>query len=728
VNIRQKNYPGCAQLLHRPRRSAAALCAMLGLLVLAAPAHALKLCTFEADNGQGVERRIGVVTPGGRILDMNRAYALVLAERDRNRTAPDVANDVVPPDMIAWLERGDPARKAIDEALAYLGKRAEDQGLRNARGQRLVYAREEIRLLAPIPQPVSFRDAGGFLGHVRKVTAKSDDPRAKLTLDMLEVSPLFITYAPTSFRGTDVDVLWPNYSDVLDYEIEIAAVIGRKGINIPESEAKAYIAGYTVYNDVSARDFQIVEMTAPFGAGKGKNWDGGNLIGPYLVTADEFEPEQSHAMIVRINGAEISRASTTEMTNKFPKIVSFLSQEQTLYPGEMVGSATPEGGSGMEQARLLDQGDVLELEIEGIGVLRNRFMKSPTAVPKPFPSALATLLPGQLNTLPPRPMKVVEVAPRVYAGIQVAPGTVAFSNMFYVASGPGLVGDTLLDVRRTQQMVDLFRARGGPWPPKYLVNTHGDSDHIWGNQLFKGSEIIAHKSVAASMKPSDPKQFILAVVDQSPPKVVRDFIGTAKEFDLRDVVVTPPTRLLGDGESLDLDLGGVPAHLEHVGPTHKEGDVFIFLPQEKVLFAGDLVFNGLTPHITGSYAKALATYHKLEALAPRVVVPGHGDVTTGEQLVKTRKYFEMVYAIAKRSHERGLSALEAAKQADIGEYANWAMPGQIMLTLDVLYREFEPNKAAPEGDAFIKSIAQAEEVEQYWKSRGVNQPTPPHGK
>ncbi len=700
----------------------AAIILAVGTAITPKSAFALKLCTFELENATGSEQRIGVLTRTGDILDLNRGYALTLMETGLKKSrALEEANAMVPPNMIAWLEQGEAGRAAVDKTLAHLDARIGDHGLKGADGERLIFARREVRLLAPIPRPTSLRDAGGFLNHMRKQMNANE--KGRQIFELFEQNPLFITYASTSVAGTDADILWPNYSDVLDYELEIAVVIGRKGKNIPVDEAKNYIAGYTIYNDVSARDYQIIEMTSPLGSGKGKSWDGGNLLGPYLVTPDEFNPDQDHAMIARVNGEEWGRGSTSSMYHKFSKIVSFISQEQTLYPGDVIASATVENGSAMEVGKFINPGDVVELEIEGIGVLKNKFVKDPTAEKKPFPTALATLLPNQLYKGPQRPLKVVEVAKNIYAGIQVAPGFAGYSNMMYVAIGEGLVADTLLDIKRTQKMIDLFRQHEGPWPPKYLVNSHADSDHVWGNELFKNSEIIGHKTLA-SMSLAGPKQFILAISNQSFPKVQRDFVGIAKEFDLRDITVTPPSRLISDGETLDLDLNGVPVHIKHLGPAHKESDVIIYLPQQKVLFAGDLVFNGLTPHMTGTYENVINAYKYMESLKPDIVIPGHDDITDAAQITKTRKYFEMAYKIAKRGYAKGLSPIEAAKEANIGEYANWHYPGQIMISLNVLYTELGADLGAADHRALMmRGIVEAAELEEYWKSKGVNQPS-----
>lgn len=703
-----------------------AISVMLGVVSLgfSTPAYAKKLCTYEVKHASERAPRIGILTESGDMLDMNRAYAFILAENGlKAADAKAKADKLIPPDMIAWLDQGDEGQSAVDKAMSQLGSRKANRKLIAPDGHRIIYSREEIQLLSPIPQPRSLRDAGGFLNHVRNMMSANESGRK--TLALLEVNPLYVTYAPTSVAGTDAQLLWPNYSDVLDYEMEIAVVIGKKGKNITESEAKNYIAGFTIFNDMSARDYQMIEMAAPFGAGKGKNWDGGNVLGPCLVTPDEFDPDKPNAMIARVNGEEWGRGLTSSMHHKFAKIISFISQEQTLYPGDVIGSATVENGSGLEIGRLMNPGDEVELEIEGIGKIKNRFVQEKTKEKLPFPSAIATLLPNELYKGAERPMKVIEVAPKVFAGLQMAPNQVGLSNMMYVADGDGLVVDTLIDDKRTQRMIDLFNKKAGTWKARYLVNTHADSDHVWGNQLFQGSEIIGHR-LLRDMPDAGPKLFTLQLARQDISPVLKEFMGTAKAFDFRNVKVTRPTRYIADGEELNLSVGKTPVIIKHIGPAHKESDTIVYLPDQGVLFAGDLVFNGLTPHATASYENVMSAYSYLESLKPRIVIPGHDDLTDAVQITKTKNYFKMVHNIAVKGFAKGLSPLEAAKQADIGEYAAWAFPGQIMITLNNFYFDLGADLGVKKrGDLMLRGVEEAAEVEKYWAKTGKNQSVRP---
>jgi len=241
--------------------------------------------------------------------------------------------------------------------------------LTGAKGEHIVHSINSARLLAPLPQPLSIRDTLGFLDHL-KAARGPDIPEV-----FLEIPALYYKGNTMSVQGTDSDVIWPVFSERLDYELEFAAVIGRQGTNIPLEETWNYIAGYMIFNDVSARDIQSREMTSRLGPNKGKDFDTGNVFGPYLVTPDEFDPRDDNTMVARVNGEEWSRGSTNMMDHNFAAIINYLSQGMTLHPGDIICSGTVPSGCGLELKHFPKPGDTIELEIDGLGVLRNRFVK-----------------------------------------------------------------------------------------------------------------------------------------------------------------------------------------------------------------------------------------------------------------------------------------------------------------------------------------------------------------
>ncbi|MBT3991968.1 MAG: fumarylacetoacetate hydrolase family protein [Rhodospirillaceae bacterium] len=249
-----------------------------------------------------------------------------------------------------------------------------------------------ITLCSPIPRPPQIRDCLCFEDHLtqayevlRKVKAAGEpDPEAALKQyeeqglyripEVWYQQPIYYKGNRYSVIGTGQDVIWPAYANIMDFELEFGFYIGKGGRDIARENALDHIFGYTIFNDISARDTQAVEMQGGLGPAKGKDFDTGNIIGPCIVTADEIDPYDL-TMIARVNGEEWSRGSSSTMHWKFEDLISYVSQSETLHPGEFFGSGTVGGGSGLELERYLEPGDVVELEVEGIGTLRNRIVK-----------------------------------------------------------------------------------------------------------------------------------------------------------------------------------------------------------------------------------------------------------------------------------------------------------------------------------------------------------------
>ena len=165
-------------------------------------------------------------------------------------------------------------------------------------------------------------------------------------------------YKPSRFAvcGPDQDVTWPAYSKTIDYELEFACVIGKAGRNIAKDKARDHIFGYTIFNDLSARDEQSHEMLSNLGPGKGKDFDNSNPIGPCIVTADEIPDPYALEMIVRVNGEERGRGNSREMGWKYEDCIAFVSRDETIHPGELFCSGTVGNGSGLEIGRYVEAG------------------------------------------------------------------------------------------------------------------------------------------------------------------------------------------------------------------------------------------------------------------------------------------------------------------------------------------------------------------------------------
>jgi 2-keto-4-pentenoate hydratase/2-oxohepta-3-ene-1,7-dioic acid hydratase in catechol pathway len=295
----------------------------------------VKLATFEAEG----EPRLGVVDAGrGLVVEL-----------------PGFGS------MVELIAGGDSALHRAQD----LERRAET-----------VHELATVRLLAPL-MPNSMRDCLVFEEHTRNASvalAKIAGREPAPTPSVWYQQPIYYKGNRCSVIGHEQDVIWPSYSKVMDYELELACIIGREGTDIPREEALQAVFGYTVFNDASARDAQSLEMPGGLGPAKGKDFDTGNVLGPWIVTADELGDPQRLTMVARVNDEEWSRGNSADMHHPFDRIIEFVSRSETLYPGDVIGSGTVATGSGLELGRFLSSGDVVELEIERIGTLRNRFV------------------------------------------------------------------------------------------------------------------------------------------------------------------------------------------------------------------------------------------------------------------------------------------------------------------------------------------------------------------
>jgi fumarylacetoacetate (FAA) hydrolase len=219
------------------------------------------------------------------------------------------------------------------------------------------YALEDVRLLAPVPRPPSVRDAYAFEEHIRNAARVTGRPGVP---DEWYELPVFYFSNPAAIFGPDDEIPFPAGSEELDYELEVAAVIGAEGV----------IGGFTVMNDWSARDLQRKEMKVGLGPAKGKDF--ATSLGPVVVTPDELGDLRLE-MVARVNGEERSRGNMGDMYYSWEAIIERAATNTHLVPGDVIGSGTVGTGCILEHGdgRWLQPGDVVELEVEGIGVLRN---------------------------------------------------------------------------------------------------------------------------------------------------------------------------------------------------------------------------------------------------------------------------------------------------------------------------------------------------------------------
>ena len=314
----------------------------------------MRLVTFE----RGGAVRLGAILDRGDILDLAAGAMLTGAADPAFVSMQSLIND---------------GERALDRARALAASPPGEAVLGAA----------TIRLLAPLPRPAQIRDFSAFEQHMLQsgkvvftldaIRAGKEPPEGPITLPRVWYDqPIYYKANRFAVGNPGDDVLWPSYSQLADYELEMAAVIGRQGRDIPASDAKSHIFGYTIYNDFSARDAQGHEMTGPFGPAKGKDFDGSIILGPCIVTADEMPDPYQARMTATVNGELWSDGSMSTIHWRFEDMIAHVSASETIYPGEVFGAGTVGGGCGLEQQRFLADGDVVELRIEGIGAIRNR--------------------------------------------------------------------------------------------------------------------------------------------------------------------------------------------------------------------------------------------------------------------------------------------------------------------------------------------------------------------
>ncbi|MCG2625628.1 fumarylacetoacetate hydrolase family protein [Bradyrhizobium sp. WYCCWR 13023] len=323
----------------------------------------MKLATFRSAG----QDKIGIVhSKDGRIFDIAASAA-----RD-GQDHPAFAS------MLALIDAGP---GALEQAAALFEKHGADPALSSATSA--------VDILAPVPEPRQMRDGMSFPLHIlqaprgqRKLAARAKGDMEELARvdaeplgelpEVYRKQPIFYITNRFSVRGTNTTVKWPRYSKVMDYELEFGIITKNRGANIPAAKARDHIFGYTIFNDFSARDAQRIEMEGRLGPAKGKSFDGGNVMGPWVVTPDEIGDPYKLKMEARVNGETRSTGVSDGMLFSFEEIIAHVTQDETLMPGEFIGSGTVGNGCGLELGWYLEHGDTVELEVEKIGVLRNR--------------------------------------------------------------------------------------------------------------------------------------------------------------------------------------------------------------------------------------------------------------------------------------------------------------------------------------------------------------------
>jgi acylpyruvate hydrolase len=305
------------------------------------------------------QERLGAIDGAGRIVDLHRAYASYLSDVESNPARDELARVTLGRDMVELLKRGAKALEAARQALTHASANP-------GAGEGMILNPKEIRLMSPVPRPGALISAGkNFSDHVAEMSSKKG-PEA----------PVAFLKLPGTVIGPEDDIPHPPEVKNLDYEVELAVIIGKPCVDVTKEEALEYVGGYAAFNDISARDVIRGENKTGIHL-MGKSFPGFAPMGPHLVTADEIPDPQNLKLKLSVNGETRQDSNLGYMIFKIRDMIAYWSQ-MGLNPGDVLTTGTPRGvaaGRKPDQTPWwLKPGDVVEAEVEKVGRLRNRIV------------------------------------------------------------------------------------------------------------------------------------------------------------------------------------------------------------------------------------------------------------------------------------------------------------------------------------------------------------------
>jgi 2-keto-4-pentenoate hydratase/2-oxohepta-3-ene-1,7-dioic acid hydratase in catechol pathway len=325
----------------------------------------MKLCTFESKGF----RRAGLIVDKVHLADITNAYAACLFTRGETK-AYKIADVLTPPSLIEIAEGGDSSLKAIREVEEVLKSKPDMKG---PKGEQIIYALDEVKLAAPIPKP----------GKILAPAVNHRQGYDKLVRPEVEPHPVYFIKVPSCVTGPFDPIEIPDIG-VVGPEIEICAVIGKKGKNIPLEDAEKYVFGYSIHNDITGhglrqkedwiiyRETDGTEEKLTY-AGRYKCFDTFAPMGPWIVTPDEIQNIHNCKMEAKVNDVLVQEGTSADLVFQFPNLISYFSKVHTLEPGDIISSGTVKAAKGWLISRidLRKLGGVLESRVEGIGMMRN---------------------------------------------------------------------------------------------------------------------------------------------------------------------------------------------------------------------------------------------------------------------------------------------------------------------------------------------------------------------
>lgn len=316
-----------------------------------------------------MQKRIGIILDDNTLVDPNLCMRLDL-EREGYRNIQERANSLMPTSLSILLNTSLKPIEQLEEgyALYLFFKKVGINELDD--GTPISFDLDQsnnIKFHAPLDKISTYRDFYAHEKHVQKGFEKRNEPIPPAWYEI----PAYYKGATEGFIGPSDEVLWPSYTDILDYELELAIVIGKDGKNIKIDNALDHIFGYTILNDISARDIQKKEMAVRLGPAKGKDFC--SVIGPVIVTADEFDfKEPDLTMKATINGELWSQGQSGDSHYSWAEMITHVADNEWLMAGDLLGSGTVGTGCGLEIDKWLKSDDTIELFVEKIGTLKNK--------------------------------------------------------------------------------------------------------------------------------------------------------------------------------------------------------------------------------------------------------------------------------------------------------------------------------------------------------------------
>lgn len=329
----------------------------------------MKVCTYKRSSYLGTNKRLGLFLDEKTIIDVNFAWQ-ALFEKEGFYAPEKRAALLAPCSLSQFLKLyQDAAISKLQETIQIYLDLSQEGILKTKNEADLSFHMDDLKDLkfdAPLDEINMYRDFYAHEKHVKKGFEKRQEPVPPAWYEI----PAYYKGGNTGFIGNDELIPWPYYSQLLDYELELGVVIGRDGKNVKAKDIKKHIFGFTILNDISARDIQRKEMSIRLGPAKGKDWC--SIMGPVIVTFDEFNYEEPDLlMTASVNGTEWSRGQSGDSHYSWGEMIEHMGMEEWIRATDFIGSGTVGTGCGLELDKWIKPGDQLDLTIERIGTLKN---------------------------------------------------------------------------------------------------------------------------------------------------------------------------------------------------------------------------------------------------------------------------------------------------------------------------------------------------------------------